>query len=102
MFYDGVCAAHGLSDISSKERLAAIEKIPSLDLFLKVPPSIPSLPMLDGDLVTAAPTFASAEEWSGTGKAEFPGLEWCKEVFIGDSQMDVRILSVSCRTCASN
>jgi len=99
MFYEGVCAAHGLSDLSGKERLAAIEKIPSLHLFLNVPPSIPSLPMLDGDLVTTAPTFASAEEWSGSGEAEFPGLEWCKEIFIGDCQMDVCILSKLCKTC---
>ncbi|KAK5195057.1 hypothetical protein LTR99_002704 [Exophiala xenobiotica] len=95
MFYSGVCEAHGLDKLSGEERVKAIEKISSLDLFLKVPPFIPSLPVLDRDFITAAPTFASAEDWSNSSKPELAGLEWCKEIIIGDSQMDGNIYQLA-------
>ncbi|MCJ1305998.1 hypothetical protein MMC08_008816 [Hypocenomyce scalaris] len=56
-----------------------------------MPPSIPSLPLLDGNFIHDAPTFTSAETWSKSASPVFPGLKWCQELFVGDSQMDVRI-----------
>lgn len=59
---------------------------------MKTPRSIPYAPLLDGDFLKRAPTFESAEGWSMNGDSAIPGLQWCRELLVGDNQMDVRTI----------
>lgn len=90
MFYQGFCEAQGLGEVSGEKRLQAIEKLDSHELLARMPPSIPSLPVLDEDFLHASPTFKSAEQWRTRGDPSLPGLHWCKELLVGDCQFDVR------------
>lgn len=88
-FYQAFCEAQGLTNVSGSERIKAIEKMDSLTLFSNMPPGIPSAPLVDQDIIKTAPTYKSAESWSEGGDPSIPGLHWCKELVIGDCQMDV-------------
>ncbi|KEF54938.1 uncharacterized protein A1O9_09381 [Exophiala aquamarina CBS 119918] len=95
IFYQNFCEAHGLTHLSGRERIAAIDNIDSQRLLLNTPPSVPALPVLDGDLLKSVSTFENVESWNSPGEPPLEGLKWCKELFIGDCQFDGNILQFS-------
>ncbi|OBS15494.1 hypothetical protein FPOA_13685 [Fusarium poae] len=90
-FYQEFCKAQGFGDISGEERLRAIEDRDSLELLLKTPPSVPSLPALDHDLLKEQISFEKAKDWSNAQQPRLPGLEWCKEIVFGDCEYDASV-----------
>ncbi|KIV94100.1 hypothetical protein PV10_05255 [Exophiala mesophila] len=93
--YQEFCEAQGLDKMPGQERIKAIEELDSFHLFSNTPPSIPPLPMIDGDIVKVALTFDDIEQWSTHGSSSIPGLGWCKELLIGDCQMDGHIYQLA-------
>lgn len=89
MFYQSFCEAQGLTNVSGQERIQMIEEIDSQKLLLNMHPGTPFLPVVDDDVINDIPTFNSVEAWSSGGGSTIPGLQWCKELLVGDSQMDV-------------
>jgi hypothetical protein len=76
----------GLGDLSPSERVrrfASLSRQELLDISF-----LPSRPIIDGKVCTAAPSFASLQngeisrEWSHG---------WCSELFIGDCEFDVSL-----------
>ncbi|KAH7317230.1 Alpha/Beta hydrolase protein [Rhexocercosporidium sp. MPI-PUGE-AT-0058] len=90
-FYLEFCKAQGFEGISGDDRIRAIEDRESLELLLKTPPSISSLPALDHDLLKEQISFEKAKHWSNTQQHALPGLEWCKEIVFGDCEYDASI-----------
>ncbi|EXM14306.1 Carboxylesterase, type B [Fusarium oxysporum f. sp. vasinfectum] len=90
-FYLEFCKAQGFEGIFGDDRIRAIEDRNSLELLLKTPPSVPSLPALDHDLLKEQISFEKAKHWSDTQQSQLPGLEWCKEIVFGDCEYDASV-----------
>ncbi len=93
VIYDTVIDILGLKDLPSEDRIAALVKMPSEELFLKIPPQVPLLPLIDGNIIPSPSSFQRIADRSETGVSELPGKAWCKDLLIGDCQSDV---SISC------
>lgn len=86
--YNAAIAALGLEDKTPKERIKALLETPAQELISKLPPSIPFIPAVDEDLIPHTLTF------SQTGDRDsklLRGKNWCKDLMIGDAQVDVSI-----------
>lgn len=78
--YGAVCQALGLQDMPPHDRVQALINTPAGKILSDIGPSIPFMPVLDGEVLPKALTFADPS---------VPGTSWCKEILIGDCQMDV-------------
>jgi len=78
--YAAVCQALGLEELSGQDRVQALIKTSSDDLLTKLGPNIPLMPALDDQVIPKALSFADLA---------VPGSSWCKEILIGDCQLDV-------------
>lgn len=87
--YQAAIKAWGLDGLSPEERIKAILETPAQELITKLPPTVPISFAVDGDLIPSAPSFA---EISDKDKPYPKGKAWCKELLIGDAEIDV-----SCR-----
>ncbi|KAL2820906.1 Alpha/Beta hydrolase protein [Aspergillus cavernicola] len=88
--YQKAISALGLSDISPGERLKALLELPAADVISKLPPSILSVPAIDGDIVPSASSHAQ----TGSTASDVPkGKNWCHDLMIGDAQIDASILA---------
>ncbi|PGH04316.1 hypothetical protein AJ80_08539 [Polytolypa hystricis UAMH7299] len=85
--YSQVAKCFSVESLGAKERVQALLDAPMMGFPTKLPPSIPLLPLLDGDIISANLTFA---EWgeANTVKNKVPGVSWCRKVMIGDCQFD--------------
>jgi carboxylesterase type B len=75
----------GLENVSSEERIKALRTASPETLVSQTPMTVPLLPFLDGDIVTAQTTFAKL---ATKDHANLPGMQWCKHLMIGDCQHD--------------
>lgn len=82
--YQQVIEILGVKEASVEERIKAILETPAEELVDKLPPS--SLPAVDGDTVQTAPTFAQVSDRDSNVPK---GKAWCKDLLVGDMQMDV-------------
>ena len=75
----------GFDQLSTAERIAALESIDANELMTKIPPFVPFAPVIDNNFCHETPTFAAiANGFSGN-----LNRGWCKEICIGDCQFDV-------------
>ncbi|BEJ06734.1 hypothetical protein CcaverHIS641_0400030 [Cutaneotrichosporon cavernicola] len=57
------------------------------DIREKIGRKVPMAPLIDGDLIPRATTYAALADKREALKL-FPGMKWCKRVLVGDCQMD--------------
>ncbi|KAL2222273.1 putative carboxylesterase [Thermoascus aurantiacus ATCC 26904] len=89
--YRQAMKALGLENATPEERIKALLETPPQDLISKIPPSVPVAPAVDGDLIPSALTYAqTADKTEKTLKAK----AWCKDLLIGDAQIDASVISV--------
>lgn len=79
--YLSVLEKLGISASTSKERLEALLTTSTEDVLGKVPPSLPLLPIVDGDIVQAPASFATYGNNST--------MQTCGPLLIGDCGFDV-------------
>ncbi|KAL2061092.1 hypothetical protein VTL71DRAFT_9144 [Oculimacula yallundae] len=101
-FYLEFCKAQGFEGISGDDRIRAIEDRESLELLLKTPLSVPSLPALDHDLLNEEISFEKAKHWPDSQPPALPGLKWCKEIVFGDCEYDASIFARALNGRSSN
>lgn len=90
--YNAVLKLWELESKSPSERIAALLKIPSSELISKLPPSISFNPAADGDIVPSKPlSYAQVADASDNS---LPGRRWCRNILIGDCQMNVGNISI--------
>ncbi|EKG18599.1 Carboxylesterase type B [Macrophomina phaseolina MS6] len=82
--YQTVIAALGLTDLTPADRIEKLRRMPPEKL-LKVPHSVRTQPVLDGELIKLAPSFQSLEQTVS------PGAQWCEELMIGWCGYDATI-----------
>ncbi|RJE26204.1 Carboxylesterase [Aspergillus sclerotialis] len=87
--YQKAMEALGLSNATADERLRVLLETPGQELISKIPPSVISAPAIDGDVVLSVATHA---ETSDKNSNVPKGKAWCKELMIGDAQMDASIM----------
>jgi carboxylesterase type B len=82
--YTSIMKELGLEDASAEKRIQRLKTIEPDELVKKTPMSLPFLPILDGDIVPEHTTFAKLAK----NVRSVPGMKWCEELMIGDSQHD--------------
>lgn len=90
--YKRAMDAFGLADVSAEERVKALLEMPGQELISKLPPSVLTAPAIDNDLVRGGVTY---EELGKLTSNVLPGNEWCRELLIGDAEIDV-CLDIEC------
>lgn len=86
--YEKVLHLLNLHDLPAQDRVKALETMPAEKILASLPPEIPFLPSSGGDL--DLPTNNYEEIYRGeSGSLMHPGKSWCKQIMIGDCQMDV-------------
>lgn len=88
--YKRAMEALGMTASSAEERVEALLDMPGQELIAKLPPSVLTAPAIDGDLVRPGVTYAEL------GKLDsdiLPGNSWCRELLIGDAEIDVSSLT---------
>ncbi|EAW06756.1 putative carboxylesterase [Aspergillus clavatus NRRL 1] len=89
--YQQAISALRLADLSPQERIQALLKIPGKELLAKIPPSVLSAPAIDEDMVLSFPTYTQV----ASKNSNIPrGKSWCKDILIGDAQMDASIMAL--------
>ncbi|KAJ5894816.1 hypothetical protein N7495_006507 [Penicillium taxi] len=86
--YQKAITALGLQNATAEERVKALVEMPGSDLVNKLPPSILSMPALDGDFIQPGVTYT---ELLKSDSSILPGKRWCKDLFIGDAAIDSSI-----------
>lgn len=94
--YKRAMEALGLADVSAGDRVKALLEMPGQELISKLPPSVLTAPVLDGDLVRPGVTY---EELGKLHSTALPGNEWCRALLVGDAEIDVRPLQVYTMAC---
>ncbi|KAH6995430.1 carboxylesteras-like protein [Ilyonectria destructans] len=79
----------GVGHVPSSNLAQSLLDLPVEDFWTKVPSSIPTVPVIDGDIILEAFTFKS---FSGEPTA-LPGYEWVDAVLVGDSGLDASIMA---------
>jgi hypothetical protein len=87
--YQKVIEAFGLTEKSPDERIQALLTVPIEELWQKVPPGTPLLPVTDGETVIGDPTFANVSAKEDDPTFLIPGRKWCAAFMIGESKLDV-------------
>ncbi|KAL1987849.1 hypothetical protein VTN96DRAFT_2252 [Rasamsonia emersonii] len=88
--YEDAMKAWGLADATPEERIKALLERPAQDLISKLPPTVSIGFAVDGDLIPTMPTF---EEIGDKGKSYPKGKTWCKELLIGNAQIDISVFA---------
>ncbi|OAL44019.1 carboxylesteras-like protein [Pyrenochaeta sp. DS3sAY3a] len=91
--YQTIIKTLGLADKSPKERIEALLSLPQDDLWQKVPPTAPLLPVLDEETVPGSPDFSIVSSKEDNEKFLMPGRKWCDALMIGESKLDANILA---------
>ncbi|KAH7336031.1 carboxylesterase-like protein [Rhexocercosporidium sp. MPI-PUGE-AT-0058] len=85
--YSSVIEMFGLKDASGPERIKALLALP-VEKLLSVPPNIPLVPVIDGDLIRSIINFAQISSKDDDPALDMPGRKWCQDLLIGDCQFD--------------
>lgn len=88
--YQKVVDALGLADLSPEERIKALLELPADELLQKIPPGTQLSPINDGETSHPGPSFTSFLSQDESATALMPGREWCSDLMLGDSKLDVR------------
>ncbi|KAH5347573.1 hypothetical protein HBI33_223380 [Parastagonospora nodorum] len=83
--YASIVQAFGLENASTSERVQRLRTVSPEDLVANTALSVPLLPVLDGDILPEATTFAKL---ASHDHASLPGMQWCESLMIGDCQHD--------------
>lgn len=86
--YDKVLHLLNLHHLPAQERVKALRNMPAEDILAALPPGLPFLPTTGGDLDLPINNFEETYLGESQGIMH-PGKSWCKEIMIGDCQMDV-------------
>ncbi|KAL1852578.1 hypothetical protein Plec18170_005709 [Paecilomyces lecythidis] len=86
--YKAAIAALGLAEKTVEERIKLLLETPAQEVISKLPPSIALVPAIDGDLVPPGLSFSRTADSSSK---LLTGNKWCKELLIGDAQIDASI-----------
>jgi hypothetical protein len=87
MTYQAVLKHLGITADTAEERVQALLKMPAAEIGAKLPPGLPLFPAIDNDLIPAPAEFSGIADPESPA---LPGRTWCKALFIGDNQLDVR------------
>jgi carboxylesterase type B len=89
--YKQFISALALDALSTEERIQKLLTLPLDEVIAKLPPSIPFLPTLDGDILNLKPTFATVADPKDDS---MPGKQWADALAVGNSEFDVsRVLA---------
>jgi carboxylesterase type B len=91
--YKAVVEALGLADKSPEERVQGLLSAAQDDLWQKVPPSAPMLPVIDQNTVPGLPTFQNVSAQGDDPSFSMPGKKWCDAVMVGESKLDANIIA---------
>jgi hypothetical protein len=86
--YKEVVSRLGLTQLEPSARVKALVQTPTKELLSAISQKYPLQPTMGGDLGIKSSTYA--EIYEGSSKLDLPGRQWCEEIMVGDSQMDVR------------
>ncbi|KAJ5903533.1 carboxylesterase [Penicillium tannophilum] len=89
--YEKVLHLLNLHHLSAQERVKALRNMPAEDILAALPPGLPFLPTTGGDLDLPINNFEETYLGESQGIMH-PGKSWCKDIMIGDCQMDGSIL----------
>lgn len=79
-----------LKHLPAESRVKELEVLPAEKIVASLSPGMPFLPSSGGDL--NLPTNNFEEIYRGeSGGVPHPGRSWCKQIMIGDCQMDVSV-----------
>lgn len=84
--YQQVCAALGIEGLSAEERIKALLTLPMDEISAKVPPNVQPNAIVDGDIISASPSYTSVMDPNDNS---VPAKQWLKALAIGDSAFDV-------------
>lgn len=89
--YERAIAALGLAESTPEERIKALLQMPGPEVVEKLPPPVlVTAPALDGDIIRSAMAYAEAADAAAAGSG---ARAVCKDLLIGDAQIDVSCLS---------
>jgi hypothetical protein len=86
--YEKVLQLLDLRDLPAQDRVKTLREIPAEELLAVLPPELVFLPTSGGDLDLPINTFEEIYMGESQGCLH-PGKLWCKQIMIGDCQMDV-------------
>lgn len=78
-------SALGLDGIPPGEFAQRLLDIPVEEFWTKIPPTIPMIPVIDGDIIPAQATLRMFSQ----GVPEIPGHHWVDSIMMGQAQLDV-------------
>lgn len=84
--YQQVLSILGLENLDVDARIQQLLTLPTDEVIAKLPPSVPILPTIDGDVIPVRPTFSSV---SDKADQSMPGKQWADGLAIGNSEFDV-------------
>lgn len=87
--YASVLKALDIENLSGPERVKFLLESPIEKLIESIPPSIPLMPVIDGDLIPAVGTLSQISNKTNDPTWPMPGRQWCKSLMTGDCQFDV-------------
>lgn len=94
--YNSAIEILGLQSSTPSERINALLTMPMDEIVTKLAPPLPYRPMVDGDLIPSALTYAAASDKEST---ELRAKGWLKALMVGDCQFDVRRIPQSPFPC---
>lgn len=86
--YEKVLHLLNLYHLPAQDRVKALHDMPVENILAALPPGLPFLPTSGGDLDLPVNNFEETYLGESQGIMH-PGKSWCKEIMIGDCQMDV-------------
>jgi hypothetical protein len=88
--YSNVIKSLDAESLSSQGRIQKLLDLSNEALATLVPPSLPLLPIVDGEIIPGNINFAEISSKEGPS-VSIPGRRWCEELLIGDCQFDVSL-----------
>lgn len=89
--YQTIVKRLGLDGLSPSERVEALVQMESGKVLQNVLPSDPLMPSIGSELSLVAHTYEAIYQ-GVQGPLKLPGRSWCKQIMVGDCQMDVGII----------
>ncbi|KAK4948643.1 hypothetical protein LTR10_012647 [Elasticomyces elasticus] len=87
--YQQVLGVFGLENLSPEDRVQKLLSIPMEDIIGKMPPNIPFLPTIDGDIIPVRPSYAAIAD---PKDETMPAKHWLDGLAIGDGQFDGSVM----------
>lgn len=78
-------SALGLDDVPSNDLFQRLLDIPVEDFWTKIPPSVPMIPIIDGDIIPTPVTLKTFYQ----DAAAVPGKHLIESIMMGHSKLDV-------------